>query len=100
MSLPMIGHAFILLAAIFTHQSGNNHAEDRQFLTNGVSALVAPGCLPGPLNAYDDAFVVIAANQGKGRVPLFVATKVDRGRAVAGGHEGFFTTKALENPSN
>lgn len=62
--------------------------------------MVAPGSSPGPLNASGNAFVVITGKVGQGLAPLFVATSVERGRAIAGGHEGFFSESALANPSN
>lgn len=70
---------------------------DRAALTKGVTELVAPGALPGPMVAQgSDAFVVLRA----GDSPLFVAGAVERGKAVAGGHGGFFGTEALKHPDN
>ncbi len=70
---------------------------DRAALTKGVTELIAPGALPGPMVAQGaNAFVVLRA----GDSPLFVAGSVERGKAVAGGHGGFFGVEALKNPSN
>ncbi len=88
------------LVALLGSHGFSDPAADRDALTRGVTALVAPGSLPGPISASGDAFVVLTAAQGKGRVPLFVGTQVERGRALAGGHEGFFSATALNNPSN
>jgi len=44
--------------------------------------------------------VLLTGKQGKGLAPLFVATTIEKGRAIAGGHEGFFSARALANPSN
>jgi hypothetical protein len=46
------------------------------------------------------AFVVLTGSSGSMRIPLFAATRVGKGRALAGGHEGFFGDQALTNPSN
>jgi len=100
MSVPMIGSSLCLLLTATSLHVQSSSSEDRDFLTRDVTSLIAPGCSPGPLNASGDAFVVLTGKEGKGLAPLFVATKVEKGRAIAGGHEGFFSTKALANPSN
>ena len=71
-------------------------APDRAALVAGVDGLVASGALPGAMVAAKGAFVVMRA----GDVPLFVATHVGRGRALAGGHEVFFDVNNVRNPGN
>ena len=89
----------LTLATLLTYR-GDSHHEDRDLLVRGVTTLIAPNSTPGPLNCSGDAFTVITAKQGKASVPLVVATKVESGRAIALGHEGFFSSKAMQNPSN
>ncbi len=96
----MLGLSLGLILSALPINPPDSHADDRDTLTRGVTALVAPGCLPGPLNSSGDSFVVLTAKLNKGVAPLFVATKVERGRAIAGGHEGFFSPIAMQNPSN
>lgn len=87
-----------LLASGVSKQS--DHTDDILSLTRGVTSIVAPGALPGVLSATGDAFVIATGTQSKGRVPIVAATKVGLGRALALSHEGFFSSLALENPSN
>src|SRR5471030_2660484 len=78
-----------------------DHSTDRHELTQGVTALVAAGgALPGVLSVSGKAFVIVTSAQSKGRVPIFAATRVEKGRAVAGSHEAFFSPASLANPSN
>ena len=97
--LDMTSTLLCLLFALSAHQQ-TDHADDLQVLTHGVTALVAPGALPGVLSVTGDAFVLATGTQSKGRVPVFAAAKVELGRVIAASHEGFFSTQALENPSN
>lgn len=92
-----------MLAAIFgllVVGAQNDHSVDRHELTQGVSALVAPGALPGVLSVSGKAFVIATGAQSKGRVPIFAAAPVEKGRVVAGSHEAFFSPTSLANPSN
>lgn len=100
MSVSFVGSLLCLTLSAGGSRFQNGHAEDRSVLTRGVTSLIAPGASPGPINASGDAFVLITGKQGKALAPLFVATKVESGRAVAGGHEGFFSSRSMENPSN
>ena len=88
-----------ILFALLT-SSKDGHSDDRDYLSRGVTNVIAPNSTPGPLNCSEDAFTVITSKQGKATVPLVVATKVESGRAVALGHEGFFSPHAMTNPSN
>src|SRR5271170_1974644 len=89
-----------ILSVAFSAQTQSNHSFDRNELTRGVSALVAPGALAGVLSVSGDAFVIVTGKQSQGRVPVFAATKVGKGRAIAGSHEAFFSALAMNNPSN
>jgi len=91
----------LLLVAIgLRAQIQADHSADWTVLTRGVTAMVAPQALPGVLSVSGNAFVIASGKQSKGRVPIFAATRVERGRAVAGSHEAFFSPLAMDNPSN
>ena len=71
-------------------------SEARPFL-EGMTALAAPGALPGPLAVFGEkAFVILTAQAGKVRLPLVAATAFGKGRIVAIGHEGFITYAAKD----
>lgn len=96
MMTPLLGLlTFGLPAALQT-----DHSLDYNELTRGVTAIVAPQALAGVLSASGKAFVIVTGAQSKGRVPVFVAAPVERGRVIAGSHESFFSPTALSNPSN
>lgn len=74
---------------------------DKTALLDNVTAVDAPGGLPGDIVVFGDkAFTVLTGKSGKADLPLFAATRYGKGRAVAGGHEGFFGPQALENHDN
>lgn len=73
---------------------------DRNALTQGVTEIVAPGAVPGGMIASAPAFVVLTAKEDDRRAPLFVATTVDKGRAIAGGHGAFFEASNLKAANN
>ncbi|MDX1933812.1 MAG: M60 family metallopeptidase [Capsulimonadales bacterium] len=73
---------------------------DRKALLEGVTAISAPGAIPGPLAVFGEkAFVVMTAREGKSRVPLIAAARWERGRIVALGHEAFIG-RAARDPDN
>jgi hypothetical protein len=70
-------------------------------LLQNVKELVAPGALPGPVVAFtENAFPVVTATQNGRRLPVIAAGRYERGRAIAVGHEAFFSASALKNPDN
>lgn len=69
---------------------------DRDALTAGVTALVAPGALPGAVVASKQAFVLLHT----GDAPTLAAGPVGSGRAVVAGHGAFFSRNAVGDPSN
>lgn len=72
--------------------------EERKQLTQGVGELATLGGVPGVMVASGSpSFVVIT---GAGTEPVFVATHIGKGRALAGGHGAFFGSRQLENESN
>ena len=74
---------------------------DVKQMTDGVGALIAPKCLPGPVAVYgDEAFAIVAAKAKGGSQALFAATRYGQGRLVAGGHEGFFNAAAMPSSDN
>jgi len=73
---------------------------DRAAITKGVSQLIAPGCWPGPISTGGKAFALITGVSGGIPVPVFGAVRIGKGRAIAGGHEGFFSKQALAHPDN
>jgi Peptidase M60, enhancin and enhancin-like/N-terminal domain of M60-like peptidases len=74
---------------------------DQAVLLAGVTELIAPGAIPGPVSVFgDNAFVVVAGRDGKQRLPLIAATRFERGRAVAIGHDGFLASESLRNSDN
>ncbi len=69
---------------------------DRAALVQGVDSLVAPGALPGAVIASKGTFVVLRSDDK----PVFAAGRVGSGRAIVGGHEGFFSEGSLQSPGN
>lgn len=83
----------------FFFQASFDAAQERARLTDGVTALVAPGAVPGPMIASGtNTFVVLTGQSG--HAPLFVAGHIGSGRALAGGHESFFGASQLKDPGN
>lgn len=78
-----------------------DQASDRASITKGVAELSAPGCLPGPISVSGkNSFVLITGKAGTMHLPVFGATAFGRGKAIAGGHEGFFGEQALASADN
>jgi hypothetical protein len=74
---------------------------DLAALLSNVTELIAPGAIPGPLSVFgDNAFVVVAGRSESRRLPMIAASRFERGRAVAIGHDGFLAEEALKNPDN
>lgn len=71
--------------------------EDLRVLLDGVKVVDAPG-LPGPVCAFgEDAFAVVVGRVKRGGpLPLVVASRFGKGRAVAFGKDGFFSPKTLD----
>lgn len=69
---------------------------DLRALRDGVSEIAAPG-LPGPLCVFGPRSFVIAAGKAGGDVmlPVVAAAEMGRGRAVAFGHDGYFSAATL-----
>ncbi|MCK5804901.1 MAG: M60 family metallopeptidase [Lentisphaeria bacterium] len=75
-------------------------AEDLAVLRQGVSAVNASG-IPGPVSAFGpEAFAVVVGRDGNARLPVVVATRYGKGRAMAFGKGEFFTSGALEDADN
>ncbi len=96
----MFTQALVLLLTAISSPTQSDHSADRDVLTRGVTALVAPQALVGVLSVSGNAFVIATGTQSKGQVPVFAATRVERGRVIAGAHEAFFSSLAMQNPSN
>lgn len=89
------------LALCLTIKPAYASETERAALLQDVSKLIAPGCIPGDFAVFgDNAFVVLTGRQGKTRLPMLAATRYGIGRAVAVGHEGFFSADALSNTDN
>lgn len=72
-------------------------APDRATLIDGVDRLVAPGS-PGGVRAFGGhAFTVVDGSNG---VPVVVASKPDRGRVVAFGHNAFLSDATYASPGS
>ena len=66
--------------------------EDLDALLDGVEAITAPGCVPGPVAVFgDQAFVVMSAESGSSRLAMIGAATFGQGRVVVGGHEGLLS---------
>lgn len=78
----------LLVALPVLAQEPANQA-DLDALLGGVSAISAPGCLPGNLSVYGpDAFPVMTADSGGVREALVGAASYGEGRVLAVGHDG------------
>ena len=91
---------YLISLAALTSGAQFDLAHDHEILTRGVTALVAPGGVPGVFSVRGNAFVVATGSQSRGRVPIVVATSIEKGRVIAASHGAFFSQRALENPSN
>ncbi len=92
---------FVVPVALYAPFVRSSPQADQTALLAGVTELIAPGAIPGPLSVFgDSAFVVMAGGDGKRRLPVIAATRFERGKAVTVGHEGFFEAVALQNPDN
>ncbi len=68
-------------------------AADVDALLKGVSEVVAPGCIVGPVAvSAETAFPVITGKTGKSRLPILAGARYGKGRVILAGHEGLFGT--------
>jgi hypothetical protein len=75
-------------------------AAQRTLLT-GVSEVIAPGAIPGPLAVWGkNTVVLMTGKENSARLPLIAAAVYGRGRVVAVGHGGFFGAEALQQKDN
>jgi hypothetical protein len=70
--------------------TGNTFATDRTALLAGVSGISAPGA-PGAVCAFGpEAFALVGGKEGKtALLPVAAATRWEKGRVVAFGHNGY-----------
>ncbi|WP_394794722.1 M60 family metallopeptidase [Armatimonas sp.] len=91
---------FVVPVALYAALARSPQTDLAALLTN-VTELIAPGAIPGPLSVFgDNAFVVMAGREGKRRLPMIAASRLERGRVVALGHDGFLSADALRNLDN
>ena len=91
---------FVVPVALYATLARSPQTDLAALLTN-VTELIAPGAIPGPLSVFgDNAFVVMAGREGKRRLPMIAASRLERGRVVALGHNGFLSADALRNLDN
>lgn len=91
---------FVVPVALYATLARSPQA-DQTALLAGVTELIAPGAIPGPLAVFgENAFVVVAGREGKYRLPLIAASRFERGKVVAIGHDGFLGREALVNFDN
>lgn len=92
MTIQQAGRA-VLLTVTFGVVGASASPEDVAFLTKGVSAIDAPGGVPGPLCVFgDQAFAVVAGKSGRNdREAMVAAARHGRGRVVVFGHGGFLS---------
>lgn len=78
-------------AQLISRQAAVDHvAADRTALLEGVQEIAAPGA-PGGVTAFGPAaFAVIGGKDGKALGPVVAATRFEKGRVVAFGHNGYF----------
>jgi len=97
----LINIAFLLASHALSAPYNIDQSADRAAITKNISELSAPGCLPGPISVSGKgSFVLITGKSGGINVPVFGAAFVGKGRAIAGGHEGFFGEQALATADN
>lgn len=89
------------LLALATMQSPG-FAKDRAKLTAGITGnLSAPGATCGPILVDGpNAFAFITAKSNGVLAPLMGGAYIGEGRAIAAGHESFFSSTSLANPNN
>jgi len=93
--MPFVVPAALVAAAAQAPQA------DPQALLAGVTELIAPGAIPGPLAVFgEQAQVVVVGKLDGRRLPLAASARFGRGRAVAVGHDGLFSEAALQSPDN
>jgi len=64
---------------------------DLEVLLKGVTEIVAPGCVVGPVAVFgDQAFPVVTGRNGNHRLPIIAAARYGKGRVVLAGHEGLY----------
>lgn len=64
---------------------------DLDVLLKGVTEVVAPGCIVGPVAVFGEkAFPVMTGRSGKSRLPILAAARFGKGRVVLAGHEGLY----------
>jgi hypothetical protein len=82
-------------AQLISREAAVDHvATDRTVLLEGVQEIAAPGA-PGGITAFGAAaFAVIGGKDGKSLGPVVAATRFEKGRVVAFGHNGYFGTLA------
>jgi Peptidase M60, enhancin and enhancin-like/N-terminal domain of M60-like peptidases len=81
--------------------AGQTDTVDRKALLNGVDHLMVPGGLPGDIVVSSPAaFTICTGKMGGAQLPLFAGARYNRGRIVAGGHEGFFGSGGMKYPGN
>ncbi|MFH1747415.1 MAG: M60 family metallopeptidase [Planctomycetota bacterium] len=86
----------LLLTAGLVIGSASADDADLRVLLNGVSEIAAPG-VPGPLCVFgDQAFPVAVGRSGQEvNEPVVAAARVEHGRVVAFGHDGYLGSEAL-----
>lgn len=73
-------------------------ASDLDVLLKGVTEVVAPGCIVGPVAVFGDkAFTVMTGKTGQSRLPILAGARFGKGRVVLAGHEGLYGTPDRED---
>jgi hypothetical protein len=86
---PMLFLCLAVMAAAQPSATG----PDLDLLLNGVTEIVAPGCIVGPVAVYGDhAFPIITGGSGRSRLPILAGARYGKGRVVLAGHEGLIGT--------
>ncbi|NLH98846.1 MAG: hypothetical protein GX446_05060, partial [Chthonomonadales bacterium] len=83
----------LIAAAMLWPQAGSAASADLDALLKGVTEVVAPRCIVGPVAVYGDkAFPIITGKTGKSRLPILAGARFGKGRVVLTGHEGMLGT--------
>ena len=84
--------SWIVLAALLAgFRLAGAEPGDVEALLKGVTEIVAPGALVGPVAVFGDkAFVVMTGRSGRHRLPILAAARWGKGRIVLAGHESIF----------
>ncbi len=83
----------MVLGAAALLQTGRQANADVDALLKGVTEVVAPGCIVGPVAvSAETAFPIITGKSGKSRLPILAGARYGKGRVVLAGHEGLFGT--------